>query len=51
MRIHEFSKASHVDKAELLTDGKFRTGVEVADWLSCHCIVVLLDARAGLALR
>ena len=50
MRIHEFSKVSHVDQAELLSDGKFRTGVEVADWLCCHCIVVPLDARAGLAL-
>ena len=37
MRAHELSKVSHVDKAELLSDGKFRTGA--------------LDARAGLALR
>ena len=36
MRIHEFSKASHVDQVELFSDGKFRTGA--------------LDARAGLAL-
>ena len=50
MRVHELLKVSHVDQAELFSDGKFRTGVEVADWLCCHCIVVPLDARAGLAL-
>ena len=37
MRAHELLKVSHVDKAELLSDGKFRTGA--------------LDALAGLALR
>ena len=36
MRVHELLKVSHVDQAELLSDGKFQTGA--------------LDARAVLPL-